>query len=190
MQLCFWSAAAMTHTRGVQKMTVDLWFSSPRLIWLLTDVMFFPEVEHHKSSKEAKSVTKTKQKQFWHCCVIARHPISLPSSFLCLTDRSEVALNAGCLFIIRQHNEILPFGTWRGIRPRGTRRGKHALNGSTIVYVCLSVWAYMTAAHIPEALDLSADRPDSSLRSLWIKYEESCGKVSAGQALVRRCLGC
>ncbi len=43
---------------------------------------------------------------------------------------------------------------------------KLALNRSSVVYVCLSVWAYMAAAHIPEALDLSADKPDSFLRSL------------------------
>lgn len=100
------------------------------------------EVAHHKSSKEPKSVTKSKQKQFWHCCVIARHPISLPSSFLCLTDRSEVALNAGCLFIIRQHNEILLFDTWRGIRPRRMRReaGFESQHNCVCEPVCVGVY--------------------------------------------------
>lgn len=142
MQLCFWSVAVMTHTPGVQKMTVDMCFTSACLSWLLTDVMLFSEVAHHKSSKEAKSVTKSKQKQFWHCCVIARHPISLPASFLCLTVRSEVALKAGCLFIIRQQNEILPFDTWRGIRPHGMRREAHfeSQHNCVCVPVCVGVY--------------------------------------------------
>jgi len=83
---------------------------------------------------------KKRDKNIKDCGVFARHPIRLSPPFLCLTDRSEVALNAGCFSIIRQQNEILPFDTWRGIRPHGREAYFELQDDCVCVPVCVGVY--------------------------------------------------